>query len=166
MRVKYTGRSKTISTISIERIWSHLLRNPKWKTSLFVQWFRFNMRYFLSLLTSVNYWETYEINLWFLCRAFSSFVWVRFWCELLLLLCSSPPLFRPLYVLFLQHPSTTIFGVRCNQLWHKQPGYRWFRKNSWWSFLYRTCPQERNEPLRIVINGILPRDEQEDRNYL
>ena len=78
MRVKYTGRSKTISTILIERIWSHLLRNPKWKTSLFVQWFRFNMRYFLSLLTSVNYWETYEINLWFLCRAFSSFVWVRF----------------------------------------------------------------------------------------
>ena len=92
MRVKYTGRSKTTSTISIERIWSHLLRNPKWKTSLFVQWFRFNMRYFLSLLTSVNYWETYEINLWFLCRAFSSFVWVRFWCELLLLLSSSLPL--------------------------------------------------------------------------
>ena len=44
------------------------------------------------------------------------------------------------------HPSTTIAGVLCNQLWHNPPGYRRFWKNSWWSFLYCTCPQEKNEP--------------------
>ena len=45
-----------------------------------------------------------------------------------------------------KHSSTTIAGVRCDQLWHKQPGYRRFWKNSWWYFLHSTCPQEKNEP--------------------
>ena len=44
-----------------------------------------------------------------------------------------------------KHPSITIAGVHFNQLWHKKPGYRRFWKNGWRSFLYRTCPQKKNE---------------------
>ena len=59
--------------------------------------------------------------------------------------------------LFLCH---NIVGVRCNPLWHKQPGYRWFWKNSWWSFLHCTCTlKKRTNHLKIVINGILPHDD-------
>ena len=47
-----------------------------------------------------------------------------------------------------KHPFTTIAGVRLNQLWHKHPGYKQFWKNSWWSFFYCTCPQEKNKPCR------------------
>ena len=59
--------------------------------------------------------------------------------------------------LFLCH---NIVGVRCNPSWHKQPGYRWFWKNSWWSFLHCTCTlKKRTNHLKIVINGILPHDD-------